>query len=61
MNMVNNVGNMGTQGTLKMLSDWTDRVAHRRAAVVQAVAPARRRAQCRDHGVGLVEPDRLPA
>ena len=26
-NMINNLGHMGTSGTLKMLSDWTDRIA----------------------------------
>ena len=59
--MVNNVDRMGTQGALKMFGDWTDRVAARRTAGREAAAAARHRAQRRHDGMGLVEPEGLPA
>ena len=56
-----NVERMGTQASLRMFGEWTDRVAARRTARHQAAAAAGRRAQRRHDGVGLVESEGLPA
>ena len=60
-NMVNTIERMGTQATLKMFGEWTDRIAEGELPATKPQRPQGRRAQRRRHGVGLVEPEGLPA
>jgi hypothetical protein len=60
-NMVNTIERMGAQAALKIFGEWTDPRRGRRIAGGEAAAPPRGRAQCGHHGVGLVEPEGVPA
>ena len=58
--MTNGINNLGAKRALALFGDWTDRIAGRRGAA-GAAAPAGRRAQRRDHAVGLGRSQGLPA
>ena len=60
-NMAAALGRQDPKIAIANLADWTDRIAGRRAAVRQAAAAPRRRAQRRGHAVGLGDPQDLPA
>jgi hypothetical protein len=59
--MVETIERFGTERGLKILSDWTDRIAEGETPAAKPPRPQGLEAQCRDYGVGLVGPEGLSA